>query len=196
MQQIWGARKMQEKQSCRQQVQKRRGRNCSKCQSRDFPAVHAEYHAEAACPIAAHGEWCQSRCSQNRLWICPEGSCKPKESSCRCRLLARASACERRCPRWSSLFLKDRTLQKGTILKNYSPWQILEQFIKDCLLWERPYAGGKGSVSRKDQKRWNIMSWQQLSFHIPLSCLGGKEVEEPAEKLSMERKGRVGEGAF
>jgi len=47
---------MQEKQSCRQQVQKRRGRNCSKCQSRDFPAVHAEYHAEAACPIAAHGE--------------------------------------------------------------------------------------------------------------------------------------------
>lgn len=53
----------------------------------------------------------------------------------------------------------------------------------DCLLWEGPYAGGKGSVRRKEQKRWSIMSWQQLSFHIPLSCLGGKEVRRASREV-------------
>ncbi|KAK4827992.1 hypothetical protein QYF61_022694 [Mycteria americana] len=48
---------------------------------------------------------------------------------------------------WSSLFLKDCTLCKGSMLeqflKNCSPWEglMLEKFVEDCLLWEGPHAG-------------------------------------------------------
>ena len=50
-------------------------------------------------------------------------------------------------PRWSSLFLKDCTPWKGSMLeqfvKNCSPWEglTLEKFVKDCLPWEGPHAG-------------------------------------------------------
>jgi len=50
-------------------------------------------------------------------------------------------------PRWSNLFLKDCTLCKGPMLKQFakscSPWEglMLEKSTEDCLLWVGPHAG-------------------------------------------------------
>ena len=50
-------------------------------------------------------------------------------------------------PHWRCLFLKDCTLWKGPMLKqfvkNCSPREglTLEKFVKDCLPWEGPHAG-------------------------------------------------------
>ncbi|KAJ7411668.1 hypothetical protein BTVI_48810 [Pitangus sulphuratus] len=47
-------------------------------------------------------------------------------------------------PHWSSLFLKDCTLLKGPMLKqfvkNCRPWEgfMLEEFVKNCLPWWDP----------------------------------------------------------
>jgi len=44
--------RLQEKQLCRPQGQcRRRGMRCSRCWSRDSPAVHGADHGEAVCPL-------------------------------------------------------------------------------------------------------------------------------------------------
>ncbi|KAM6078077.1 activating transcription factor 7-interacting protein 2 isoform 2-T3 [Theristicus caerulescens] len=102
----------------------------------------------------AHGGPHQSRyphCSLRKTppwswWMCPEGSCTPWRAHTWSRLLAGAVAHGEQAtqkqvfwqdlwpvgePRWSNLLLMDCT------------WRgpMLEQFVKEYILWERPHAG-------------------------------------------------------
>jgi len=61
-------------------------------------------------------------------------------------------------PRWSSLFLKDCTPWKGLMLEN---------FIEDCLLWERPNTGAVEYC--EDEEAAETMCDELTAIPIPRS---------------------------
>lgn len=75
----------------------------------------------------------------------------------------------------------------------------LQNFMKDCLLWQGPHAAaGKHlwrvlPMRRKEQKRQCVLNWPQRPFPCPLPCLqgGGRQSGcevEPGKKGRMEGK--------
>ena len=74
---------MWEKQLCRHQGQwRRRGRRCTRCQSRDSPAAYSQDYGDTGCPPAAHGgpRWSKYLPAAHGGHHTRPGECSPKEA--------------------------------------------------------------------------------------------------------------------
>ena len=100
-------------------------------------------------------------------------------------------------PHWSSLFLKECTLEKGPtwdqFVKNCSPWKgpTLEKFIKDCIPWEAPHAGAGEEHEQEgaaDTKHYELISAKLLKVK-------GSGAEARAEGPFLRWQNRSGEAA-
>ena len=162
MQLMWNrSEKMWEKQPCRHQGQwSRRGRRCSRHQSRDFPAAFGEDHGEVGCPTAAHGGPWRSRYPPCSLWRTPcwsrwmhlEGSCslwKVHTGAGFCQELRSVE----RSPGMSRLLVALVILwgtHNGAVLS----WRTVP--CGEILLWSRgPVRGGRRG---KDEVLWSSLS--------------------------------------
>lgn len=153
---------MWERNNCRHPSHwRRKGRKCSRCQR--FPCSLWHRPRWSICAPAAHGGSWGSVETPARAGGCLKkavtlveahtgtGSWKNlwthgKSSLQWSRFAGRAFG-PTGDPRWSSPFLKDCALRKGSMLEQFvkkcSLWEgfILEKFMKDCLLWEGSHGG-------------------------------------------------------
>ena len=97
--------------------EKRSGRRCSRCWSRDFPAAHGEDHDEAGCP---HGGPRRSK------WTCPEGRCSPWQAHAVADSHLIFSSCSAEEAEWESGWVgvwQPPKVKPTTVTQSISSWK-------------------------------------------------------------------------
>lgn len=113
--------------------------------------VHSDTSRSGLKEAVAYGE--------PRLGKAPGRKCNPMErSSCRNRLPARNYGYKEP-PHWSSLFFKDCTLWKRS---------MLEKSLKNCSPWEGLMPEHRKRVRRKENQRSSVMNCLQSPFTVTL----------------------------
>jgi len=216
---------MWEKQLCRQQGQwRRRGRRCSRHQSRDSPAACGEDHGEAGCPHAAHGgpRWTRSPPAALGEPHAGAGGCL-KEAVTLWRTCAGAGSCQdlwpcvesipgwsrfagRICdpvgnPCWSSLFLKDCILWQGPTLEQFMGRTHVGAVCGGLSPmggtpgWSRVRVWGALPLRRKEWQTQLVTNWLHPPFSVPLCCLE-RGGREMGSEVEPGKKGGLGGRCF
>ena len=203
---------MWEKQPCRHQGQwRRRGRRCSRHQSRDSPAARGKYYGEVDCTPAAHrGPWWSTyppaayggphawagRCAQRRLW--PHG--KPVLEQAPVRTCG-----PMRDPCWSSLFLRHcgkdwcwssswRTAAHGKDSHGKSTWRTVSYGRDPRLEQEKSIRSPPSERKRATETTCDELAATPIP--CPLALLVEEEVEKIGSEVEPGKKGGVREGVL
>ena len=170
---------MSEQQLCRHQGQwRRRGRRCSRCQSRDSPAARGEDHGEAGCPPAPM-DICQSRYlpaarggphtwAHGRTWGRPWPRGKPALEQAPGRTCGPA---ERRAHAGAGL-LAGLVTPWGTHAGAVCSWRTAPRG------WDPLWSGSWRTVAHGKDSRWRS-SWRTVSRGRDPTLEQGKSVRSP-----------------